>query len=71
LTFKALPLSSLPFNSLMADRASSADGISTKPNPFDWPLNLSFMMFMLDTWPKDSNADRKSFSVTLYAKFPT
>ena len=51
LTVIARPLKSRPFMPVMAFWASSALGISTKPNPRDSPLILSLMMAAVETVP--------------------
>jgi hypothetical protein len=55
----------------MAFSASPLDGISTNPNPFDSPLNLSIIRRTSAISPNDSKASLKSLSVTSLAKLPT
>jgi hypothetical protein len=56
------PFNSLPFKPLMAASPASFVDISTKPKPFDLPLNLSMIMLTESTWPNSPKACRKSSS---------
>src|SRR5215813_1998203 len=71
LTFNARPLNSRPSNCLIAFCASESELISTKPNPRDWPLNLSVMTDADSHMPASANSACRSFSVTSNPRLPT
>src|SRR6266568_9669600 len=55
----------------MADLAAALSGISTKPNPRDWPVSRSVMILILSTSPYGSKSWRRSRSVEPNARLPT
>src|SRR4051794_34304098 len=71
LTVKARPCSSYPLNRSIAACASCVLPISTKPNPRDWPVNLSEITFAEVTAPTWLNNPSSSVPVALKDKFPT
>src|SRR5215208_3984303 len=71
LTVKARPCSSSPLNFSIAACASCVLLISTKPNPRDWPVNLSEITFAEVTAPTWPNNPSSSVPVALKGRFPT
>src|SRR5712692_6366115 len=55
----------------MADWAARVSGISTKPNPRDWPVYRSVMILIVSTTPYGSKSWRMSRSVEPNARLPT
>jgi hypothetical protein len=55
-TFRVRPMSSVPWRPVIAACASDAEGISTKPKPFDCPLYWSLMRRTDVTAPKGLKA---------------
>jgi len=55
----------------MAAWASASVGISTKPNPRDWPVAPSLMMRIVVISPNAPNAWRRSSSVVSLERLPT
>jgi hypothetical protein len=51
----------------MAALAAALSGMSTKPNPRDWPVSRSVMMLTYSTAPYDAKSWRRSRVVAVKA----
>ena len=63
LTVNVRPPMSVPFSAVIAAFASASEDISTKPNPRDCPVNLSWMIFTEATVPCAPNVSFNCCSV--------
>src|ERR1044072_5207661 len=65
------PSKSVPLSAEIARCASSSELISTKPKPFERPLNLSVMIRALTTLPCLAKCSCSFASTMEYGRFPT